>query len=334
MKTMKAVQTETLPNPPNLLASLLAGFDAITTHVGLIAFPVLVDLLLWFGPRLKVSSLVESILATLNAQAAQSPESAQLLAANQPLWDMIRDRFNLLIALRAYPVGIPSLMISRLPLKTPVGLLPASYDVGTIWGVLLLWSLVSLVGVAAGTLYFAGVAQVSSQGRTDVRSWLRQWPHALVQVIALVFIWAMIIIAVSIPASCLITALAFGSSTIARLAVLMYGAGLIWLMFPMLFSPHAIFLYKTNAFEAVKNSVRLTRMTSASTGLFFLSALVISQGLDMLWSSTPEDAWLSLIGVIGHAFITTGLVAASFCYYQSASRWVQSVLATRGTVKA
>jgi hypothetical protein len=39
-----------------------------------------------------------------------------------------------------------------------------------------------------------------------------------------------------------------------------------------------------------------------------------------------ETSWLSLVGVAGHAFVTTGLLAASFIYYRDADRWVKAIL--------
>ena len=35
---------------------------------------------------------------------------------------------------------------------------------------------------------------------------------------------------------------------------------------------------------------------------------------------------MSLVGIAGHAFVTTGLLAASFVYYRDAMRWVQEFL--------
>ena len=35
---------------------------------------------------------------------------------------------------------------------------------------------------------------------------------------------------------------------------------------------------------------------------------------------------MTLVGIGGHAFITTGLLAASFIYYQGGMRWMQENL--------
>jgi hypothetical protein len=54
--------------------------------------------------------------------------------------------------------------------------------------------------------------------------------------------------------------------------------------------------------------------------------LLISQGLDLLWQVPPQTSWFTLIGLIGHAFIVTGLLAASFVYYRDAGYWVDNLL--------
>ena len=62
------------------------------------------------------------------------------------------------------------------------------------------------------------------------------------------------------------------------------------------------------------------------TSLFILSILVISEGLDILWRVPSENSWLTLVGVGGHAFITSALLASSFIYYRDADKWTQGTL--------
>jgi len=62
------------------------------------------------------------------------------------------------------------------------------------------------------------------------------------------------------------------------------------------------------------------------TGMFLLAAILIAQGLDLLWIAAPTDSWLTLVGITGHAFIYTALIASSFIYYQKSSEWTNEVL--------
>jgi len=42
----------------------------------------------------------------------------------------------------------------------------------------------------------------------------------------------------------------------------------------------------------------------------------------MLWRIPPENSWLTLIGLAGHAFVATGLISASFIYYHDTRQWI------------
>jgi len=61
-------------------------------------------------------------------------------------------------------------------------------------------------------------------------------------------------------------------------------------------------------------------------------AFVISQGMDVLWQTPPEDSWLSLVGIFGHAFISTGILADSFIYYKQAEKRLQALMQQRQAI--
>jgi hypothetical protein len=69
----------------------------------------------------------------------------------------------------------------------------------------------------------------------------------------------------------------------------------------------------------------MIRFTFPTSGLFVLLVLAVSQGFNLLWSVPAASSWMTLIGIGGHAFITTGLLAASFIYYRDMSAWLQTV---------
>lgn len=54
-----------------------------------------------------------------------------------------------------------------------------------------------------------------------------------------------------------------------------------------------------------------------------LTVLFVSRIMDMLWRTAPETSWMALVGIFGHAFINTSLIAASFVYYLSGMRWME-----------
>jgi hypothetical protein len=70
----------------------------------------------------------------------------------------------------------------------------------------------------------------------------------------------------------------------------------------------------------------LARFTLPTSGLFLLLYIIISQGLAFLWRSPADNSWLTLVGIAGHAFITTALLSASFIYYRDMNAWLQAIL--------
>jgi len=115
---MNTANSQVLPAPPNLIRALLAGFDTIANHVGLILFSIGLDLLLWFGNQVHLFRLIKSYLDwSLQAAQAQTPELvATMRSSEQALLDMAK-RYNLISALRSMPLGIPSLMAARAVLR-------------------------------------------------------------------------------------------------------------------------------------------------------------------------------------------------------------------------
>ena len=323
---MKEIEAPALPAPPSLMAALKGGFDATASRVTLIAFPLVLDLLIWLGPHLQIRQIVESFSRQFSSLAAtNSPQTAEALQANQELWTIIGERLNLMVLLRTYPVGIPSLMASRLPLETPFAIKTINWDLSTITGALGVWLFLNFVGLVVASLYFVKVAHTVVPGKGS-QPFLGEWLWAAAQVILLTLVWGILLLGVSIPASCMISALTFTNPSLGRFALLLFGGGLIWMIFPLLLSPHGIFVNRNNALVSLKKGVRVTRMTLPTTGLFFLAALVLTQGLDILWKVPPETSWFTLVGVLGHAFITTGLLASSFIYYKEADQWTQKML--------
>jgi len=51
---------------------------------------------------------------------------------------------------------------------------------------------------------------------------------------------------------------------------------------------------------------------------------VLGLGLDMLWTLPEASSWLLGVGILGHAFIYTALVAAAFVYFRGGMKVMQS----------
>lgn len=319
---MNSINVKAMPVPPSLMKALMAGFDAISNHLGLILFAILLDLAIWFGPRLRLDSLWQSIIA--RPMALSGLQGADILERMQTVFQGL----NLLGALRTFPVGIPSLMVTRSPSSAPLGT-PLDWQVPTVDIALLLWISFTLLGLAAGTLYFLVVSQAALLGKVTWRQSIQYWPRACLHVILLFCVWIALLALALVPMSCFLSILLFsgiGSGTGTALILIMFAVVLLWLFMPLIFSPHGIFAYHYSVFDSIRESIRLSRWTLPTTSLFLVILVVLSEGLDALWNVPTETSWFMLVGVAGHAFITTSLLAASFIYYNDAFAWVKRLL--------
>lgn len=323
---MDKTETRVLPTPPNIITSLRKGFDAIANHIVVIIIPISIDLLIWLGPHVQVKSLLNNIL---NAMASTSDlttvESGEILSSSVEVLRLMAAQFNLLSLLRTIPVGIPSLMASRLPSEIPNGS-PIIQDLTNPIGAIALTFGLLVIGLVAGCFYYILVGQATLRGKIELRKVLQNWSWTSIQVISLALALVILLFVISIPSSCAITAIALFGLPLGQFAVFLYIGILLWLAVPLIFSAHGIFINHNNALISAQKSMIITRMTLPTTALFILSLLVISEGLDMLWKTPLSTSWLTLVGVGGHAFISTALLAASFVYYRDADHWVQETL--------
>jgi len=112
---MAMIDSQEIPSPPRLIPTLDAGFDAITNHILVILFPIVLDILIWFAPHLRLKNLIEAIIDEMVLlSTSESAELAGMVDVGKDAWLQIASQINLAIAFRSYPVGIPSLMASSL----------------------------------------------------------------------------------------------------------------------------------------------------------------------------------------------------------------------------
>lgn len=315
----------TLPEPPNVIKSIRNGFDAITKHLILLLFPVGLDLVLWFGPHLQIKSLIKGLIVEMNNVSELMPaDFGEVMEAGQEIWMVAAERVNLLIGLRSLPVGIFSLFSGILPIENPLGA-PLFWDVTSLSAAVLIVLLVFVVGLMLGGLYFSAVRQAAIYDELKWRGIFQDWPRVSLQSGILSLIWLIFFMAILVVGSCAATGITIISVSLGQMVIILFGVISFWLIFPLVFSPHGIYSKGQKAWKSLLSSIRLTNLTFLKTSLFILLVLLLNQGLNMLWQVPPENSWLMLISVIGHAFVTTGMLSASFVYYQDMNRWSEEI---------
>lgn len=317
-----------LPPPPGVMGSLKAGFDAVSTHVWLILLPLLLDVFLWLGPRFRVDALMSPFFKLIFNQARTtltSSDDLQRFTAYQAAFSEMVERFNLLSLLsklQAFPVGISSLLSQTMPVETPLGT-QGTVQVTSFPGFLGLAFLFTLFGWILGGIYFRLVSGIVLGDGKRARMISFSW--AILQSLILSVVWVIGLMIIFIPLMMVLTVLTMLSPVLASGAVLVVLLFSFWLIVPLFFTPHGIFVRRQNAFYSIFSSLKMARFTLPTSGLFVLCVFVLSTGLNYLWSVPTDDSWMLLVGIAGHAFITTALLAASFVYYRDMNVWLQTI---------
>jgi hypothetical protein len=206
------------------------------------------------------------------------------------------------------------------------------------------WLLLVVAGFVLGSLYFAMVARICEKtARQLTQPVLAGAEHPagaeqnavmpglkvstlawqITQVLGLVIVLLGILLIIMAPALVISLLVGLFSPIMAQFTILFIGFGAVWMLIPLVFSPHGIFLRGQGVFHSILTSTRVVRLSLPATGLFLLTLIVLNQGLGVLWSSPPETSWLAAVGIFGHAFINTAILAAMFFYYRGGLNYLQ-----------
>lgn len=319
---MKTDMNTLSERPPKLFATLVKGFNLVASKVYLIFIPLAVDLALWLGPKLRIRDLFLPFLNELTSNMLKiSPdELVETVKASNTLWNTLLEQFNLFTTIRTIPIGVPSLIARESPINSPLGntwlMETPSLQIGVaIFGILL------MAGFFLGTVYFNALSR-SSNPEPDKFEWKRLFSQ-YAQTLLLFTILIAVMIVIAIPVFILISIFSLINAGIGQfflMALIFIG---LWILVPLVFSPHGIFALDQKAFPSMLLSMRMVRFFLPGTGMFIVVCALISEGLNLLWTVPPSTSWLTLLGIGGHAFIVTALIAASFLYFREGVDWMK-----------
>jgi hypothetical protein len=226
----------------------------------------------------------------------------------------------LFTAIRTIPIGVPSLIARYSSLKSPLMenwvIETPSLQAGiAIFGGLL------VLGYFLGSVYFNLLSRFSALEPEKFNT--QHLFSQFVQSGLLFVILVVVAVLIAIPSLLLLSIFSLINAGLGQfflMAVILMG---MWLLVPLAFTPHAIFTLDQRAFPSMLLSMRMVRFFLPGTGLFVVFSALISEGLNMLWTLPEPDSWLSMLGIGGHAFIVTGLLAASFIYFREGLGWMK-----------
>jgi hypothetical protein len=194
------VQPEALrERPPQIMAAFVAGFNTVAEHLYLLFLPVLLDLVLWFAPRLRIETLLAPRVKVM-LNILQSNASAELSAQVQNLstaYQTLLHEFNLLQLMETFPIGVPSLLAGRTGQQTPLGE-AMTIQLGSFSAALGIAIVAMGLGFLLGCTYYALLAYATTEGRAPFNFFkmllTHQAPAALIFTALLFFLAAMLFI--------------------------------------------------------------------------------------------------------------------------------------------
>ena len=311
--------------PPTYLDAFKNGFNSVANHVYIILFPIILDLFFLFGPQFRIGKLLAPSYNEL-LQVSQSPEAKQLSLTDQTqFFNALKDyisRINLLSMLSTFPIGIPSIIfpgVRENPLGTPIEINLSSFL--PTFGLIILFY---LAGIALGVIYFSTMASLGNENNQSpsIKTFFWQYFQNLTFSIWLIMMVCIIII----PVIFLINLLQLLSPVASQILFFGFLFLLLWLGFPLVFTPHGVFAYNQNILAAAFTSYRMVRSALPSAGLFMSMVILLYLVSLELWVMPPDNSWFILAGIIGHAFLFSGLFASTLYYYRGSINWMREII--------
>jgi hypothetical protein len=314
--------------PTGVIETLSAGYAAVNRQPWVLLLPVLLNLFLWLGPHVSFSPLVGPVLTDASEWTRQiafgprrplrDPEVINGLEQSRQ-WLITRsDDTNGFQALVWGPLGLPSLD----------GLPSTSDDVAFVngWGdgVALFGACLGL-GLLLGGWFYGGLAGASSGRNSGPLEACRRLPRAIVDVLGLVGVLLGTLLLFGLPVLLLIGFTAVVSPPVAVLGGVLMLAGLLFASVHLFFSVPAIFVSNAGPLVAIQRSVGMVRRHLwPSIALILLTWLILA-GMDRVWdvlASQLQSPFGVILGILGNAYVASGLIAAGMVFYTQRSESV------------
>ena len=286
----------------------------------MILIPIVLDLLLWLGPRLNVAPLFNQFAASYRDLASAEGVTPEIGEMVGQLSDSIRqmgEGSNLLNGL----VSGTLLHVPGLPVVAANWLPHYTIDVTTVGEAAIWWLVFSLLGLLLGVIYLTllarrlpiGGAAGATGGHVAVTV-LRHW----LQVIGFVIIVALALLIIYLPISFIVGLMMLVSPAMGSAAAAFAGALTLVVFFYLYFVTAALIMDNVPLSVAIMRSIRLVRENFWATLGFLLLSNLIGLGIALLLVQLANvGMWAGFVAIVINAYIGTGISMALLVFYRS-----------------
>jgi len=288
--------------------SLSAGFGVVNEQPWIILIPVLLDLFFLFGPRVSIAPIVSQIVTQPSFTRAFGAD------ATAPAITFAEEA-NLLGLLSPAGVSLPTIVPA---MNQASKIARGSFMfLDSAGGAVLLGIAAILGGSLLGCVYRAILAQQARDGGLSPLGLLREAVVARYRIIVLVLLLFAAGIVVIFPLAFLaaLASLATAAATAVMTAIVVTVALAAQLY--LFFAPDAIFISRVGPIQAIRRSVAVVHAGVWSALTLAILITVILVGTGQVWIALASQAsWGLALGIVGNAYIASGLVAASMLFYR------------------
>ncbi len=305
--------------PNGVIEVLTAGYAAVTRHLWVLLLPILLDLLLWLGPHVSFSPLVDPTVTRASELVARQTTSGPRRAAVQdPEIATFVDQARQFVIARTAELNVLSL-VAHGPIAVPTVGAQATdgsdftfvndWTIGTgLLGVVL------LTGLLVGGCFYSGVAAASTGSRIRPLRIGRQVARVLGLIVTLIGVSVLL----GVPVLMLVAFTWVIAPVVSQLGLVLVVAAIVFAALHLSFALDAIFVSDVGPLAAIQRSVGVVRRNLLpSVGLILLTWLILA-GMSRVWDLVAGNVQPPIgiaLSILGNAYIASGLIAASMIFY-------------------
>ncbi len=99
-----------------------------------------------------------------------------------------------------------------------------------------------------------------------------------------------VLLVMSIPILLVISLVTVLSPAISNFVIFMIAIILLWIIMPLVFTPHSIYLYKQNLISAMMTSISVVKVSMGQTSWFLLASYILIRGSISSGKPPPQTA--------------------------------------------
>ncbi len=301
----------------NIIDALREGFEATNRRLWLLVFPASLDFWLWLGPRITAKPVIHKAINRILAASDTLPAQDWYKGVEGALRSL--ESVNLSLLLANEFIGWPSFVATAGKLFLPKEWNPPTTVLSS--GMALLWASLGLfvLGILLAALFFKSVV-IGLTENVGRFGFLRGVMNTWVQGILYILMLALIAFALSIPVSMSAAFLTLISPSMGMASMGVLLMLLSWtflgIMILLAFVMDAVVWDDVNVLQGAVRSLRVvTRNFWATFGLILLSNILVA-GFGVIWDRLAHSFVGVTVGILGNAYVGTGVIAASLLFYR------------------